>query len=169
MHRQTCFLLDMLPAAMLTIHTHKQQAPIVRMRLAYPPTEIHFLSNSLHSTKRKYIYDWKGCLMSPLPTRSYAKTPTATQEARIFHTLLQLHNNREIMKSIYNRFTPSGSCPLRIYGIPKMHKPQVPLRPIVSCIGAPSYKLSKNIASVGCSHEINSREINSHKINFSQD
>ena len=38
--------------------------------------------------------------------------------------------------------------PPRIYRLPKIHKPQVPLRPIVSCIGAPSYKLSKYIASV---------------------
>ena len=38
--------------------------------------------------------------------------------------------------------------PPRIYGLPKIRKPQVPLRPIVSCIGAPSYKFSKYIASV---------------------
>ena len=38
--------------------------------------------------------------------------------------------------------------PPMIYGLPKIHKPQVPLRPIVSCTGAPSYKLSKYIASV---------------------
>ena len=38
--------------------------------------------------------------------------------------------------------------PSRIYGLPKIHKPQVPLRPIVSCIGAPSYKLLKYIESI---------------------
>ena len=37
------------------VYTHKQQAPIGRMRLAYAPTGAYFLSNSLHSTKRKYI------------------------------------------------------------------------------------------------------------------
>ena len=45
-----------------------------------------------------------------------------------------------------------------------MHKPQNPLRPIDSCIGTPSYKLSKYIASVisplagrTSSHVLNSR------------
>ena len=58
---------------------------------------------------------------------------------------------RKIPKSIYNRIRPTGSCPPRIYGLPKIHKPQTPLRPmhyVISCIGAPSYKLSKYIASV---------------------
>ena len=46
------------------------------------------------------------------------------------------------------QYRPSGSCPPRIYGLPKIHKLQTPLRPIVSCTDAPSYKLSKYIASV---------------------
>ena len=46
--------------------------------------------------------------------RKLRKDPIATQEARIVHILLQLHNNGEITKSIYNRTRPSGSCPPRI-------------------------------------------------------
>ena len=38
------------------VYTHKQQAPIVCMHLAYPPMGAYFLSNSLHTTKRKYIW-----------------------------------------------------------------------------------------------------------------
>ena len=33
--------------------------------------------------------------------------------------------------------------PPRLYGMPKLHKPGVPMRPVVSFIGAPSYKLAK--------------------------
>ena len=33
------------------------------------------------------------------------------------------------------------------YGLPKISKPKMPLRPIDSCIDTPSYKLSKYIAS----------------------
>ncbi len=106
----------------------------------------------------------RGMLDDTTTYRKLPKDPTATQEARIGRTLLRLHNNREIPKSIYNRIRPTGSCPPRIYGLPKIHKPQTPLRPIVSCIGAPSYKLSKYIASVisplagrTTSHVLNSR------------
>ncbi len=98
--------------------------------------------------KSDYDERMRGMLEDTTTYKKLKKDPTATQEARIVRTLLQLHNNGEITKSIYNRIRPSGSCPPRIYGLPKIHKPHTPLRPIVSCINAPSYKLSKYIASV---------------------
>ena len=36
---------------------------------------------------------------------------------------------------------------LRFYGQPKIHKPGVPIRPIVSCSGSPLYNLNKYIAN----------------------
>ncbi len=36
----------------------------------------------------------------------------------------------------------------RMYGLPKIHKPSVPLRPIVSAIGSPTYKLAKYLTPV---------------------
>ena len=42
---------------------------------------------------------------------------------------------------------PAASrCP-KLYGVSKIHKPEVPLRPIVSCIGSPIYQLAKHITS----------------------
>ncbi|XP_071051394.1 uncharacterized protein [Onthophagus taurus] len=38
--------------------------------------------------------------------------------------------------------------PPRIYGLPKIHKPDVPLRPIVSAINSPTYKLAKYLAKI---------------------
>jgi len=43
---------------------------------------------------------------------------------------------------------PTDSRPPKLYGLPKIHKPQVPLRPIVSCIGSPTYQLLKHIAKL---------------------
>ena len=34
------------------------------------------------------------------------------------------------------------------YGLPKLHKPNIPLRPIVSSIGSPTYNLSKELARI---------------------
>jgi len=42
----------------------------------------------------------------------------------------------------------SGSRPSRLYGLPKIHKEGVPLSPIVSNIGAPTYQLSKYLAGL---------------------
>ena len=49
---------------------------------------------------------------------------------------------------MYHQLRPTGSQPPRIYGLPKIHKPKVPLRPFVLCIGSPSYQLSRHIASL---------------------
>ena len=92
---------------------------------------------------------WKDSLTSP-----HAICPTIMLFALKFRRekkkkkKKKLHNNQELPKRIYQRIRPSGSCPPRIYGLPKIHKPQVLLRPIVLCIGAPSYQLSKHIASI---------------------
>ena len=48
----------------------------------------------------------------------------------------------------YEAMRPSGSQPPMIYGLPKIHKESIPLRPIVSCIGSPTYKLAKHIVSI---------------------
>ena len=59
-----------------------------------------------------------------------------------------LEKNGEIRNALYNKLRPTGSQPPRIYGLPKIHKPDIPLRPIVSCIGSPTYQLSKHITSL---------------------
>ncbi|XP_044757795.1 uncharacterized protein LOC123315953 [Coccinella septempunctata] len=45
----------------------------------------------------------------------------------------------------------------KIYGLPKVHKQNIPLRPIVSCIQSPLYKLSKYMANI-LSNAINNNE-----------
>ena len=43
------------------------------------------------------------------------------------------------------RLKPSASKPPKLYGLPKIHKPQVPVRLIVSCINSPTYQLAKYV------------------------
>ncbi|XP_055546043.1 uncharacterized protein LOC129730608 [Wyeomyia smithii] len=50
-------------------------------------------------------------------------------------------------KTAYRLKTTTAQCP-RIYGLPKVHKPNMPLRPVVSNIGAPSYMLSKYVGQI---------------------
>ena len=44
------------------------------------------------------------------------------------------------------RITPSSSITPRIYGVPKIHKKGIPLRPIVNTIGSPTYLLAQYLA-----------------------
>ncbi|CAG9563496.1 unnamed protein product [Danaus chrysippus] len=43
---------------------------------------------------------------------------------------------------------PSCSKPPKLYGLPKIHKQDVPLRPIVSQIDSPTYKLAKFLSKI---------------------
>ena len=76
------------------------------------------------------------------------KDPTSTQEAKVTRKLKDLERSGELGTNLYHRLRPKGSKPPLIYGLPKVHKLDVPLRPIVSCIGSPTYDLSKYISKI---------------------
>ena len=48
----------------------------------------------------------------------------------------------------YNKLFASGSKPGYLYGLPKIHKADVPLRPIISSIGTFNYNLSKFLVPI---------------------
>ena len=61
--------------------------------------------------------------------------------------LLSLRKSGHLSEFWYNRLRCSaGRIPL-LYALPKIHKPEVPLRPIVSFVSSPTYSLSKHLAS----------------------
>ena len=103
-------------------------------------------------------YDSK--MMELLLTSTYRelpKDPTQTMENKISRALRKYiktkeipkyRKTKEIPKTLYDSLRPSGSQPPRIYCLPKIHKPSVPLRPIVSCINSPTHALSKYISSI---------------------
>ncbi len=62
---------------------------------------------------------------------------------------MNLEMEGKIPTMLYNRLRPTGCRPTLLYGLPKIHKLGIPLRPIVvSCIGSPSYNLSKFISKM---------------------
>jgi hypothetical protein len=71
----------------------------------------------------------------PLP-----KDPTAKVKRQI-QKLLSKHKTA-LPTDLKRKLTPYHSKPPYLYGLPKIHKPDIPLRPIVSSIGSPCYALS---------------------------
>jgi hypothetical protein len=55
---------------------------------------------------------------------------------------------KSIPLSIYNIIRPTGSQRPKLYGLPKTHKPNCPLRPILSMIDSPQHSLAKYLISV---------------------
>ena len=59
--------------------------------------------------------------------------------SRLLRKLLKL---KAITDDTFNLLFTSGSSPGILYGLPKTHKPDVPIRPILSTIGTFNYKLA---------------------------
>ena len=82
--------------------------------------------------------------------KSLPKDPTPAQERKMNGILLPLMSSRagSIPERLYYHLRSSaGKVPL-LYGLPKIHKPEVPLRPIVSFVNLPTYTLSKHLVSI---------------------
>ena len=69
-------------------------------------------------------------------------------EDRLNRYLRKLKNNKVISQSTYDEIYSSGSSPGTLYGLPKVHKTGVPLRPILSAFNTHNYNLSKYLVSL---------------------
>ena len=80
--------------------------------------------------------------------KKLTKDPNPSLERKMNEMLLQLKKSGSITSSLYDKLRSSaGRLPL-LYGLPKVHKPEVPLRPIVSFLRSPTYQLSKHLATI---------------------
>ena len=68
--------------------------------------------------------------------------------SQITRKLSVLRDNKLIDQQQYLKLKPTGSQPPRFYGIPKIHKDRIPVRPIVSYKGTPCYEVSKYIEEI---------------------
>ena len=77
-----------------------------------------------------------------------AKDPTTSLENRMNSGLLRLRREGCLSGKTYYHLHSSAAGVLRLYGLPKVHKSDVPLCPIVSFVSSPTYALSKFLASL---------------------
>ena len=82
------------------------------------------------------------------PYQLLKKDPTTKIKAKTLKQLKVLKDNEFIDNKLYYYLKPTDSPAPRFYGQPKIHKPGVPIRPIVSYSGSPLYSLNKYIANI---------------------
>ena len=76
------------------------------------------------------------------------RDPTPTLQRELNITLLTLKKTNAIDTQRYYRLRCSVPQPPKLYGLPKLHKPGFPMRPIVSFCGSPTYQLSKYLTTI---------------------
>ena len=62
--------------------------------------------------------------------------------------LLFLKRRGYLSEAVYDKIKPRHKQPPRIYGLPKIHKVDAPLRPIVLCVNTFAYDLSAYLANI---------------------
>ncbi|CAG4951018.1 unnamed protein product [Parnassius apollo] len=85
-------------------------------------------------------------LLSDESTYKKVKTDPTTNTLKSTSDLIKKHSEK--LNLDVNSLIPSCTKPPRLYGLPKIHKPNAPLRPIVSQIDSPTYKLAQRLAKV---------------------
>ncbi|KAL9952670.1 hypothetical protein ACROYT_G039958 [Oculina patagonica] len=82
------------------------------------------------------------------PYQLLNKDPTDRPTRKLTEKLLTLKRSGDLSEAVYNKIRPRHKQPPRIYGLPKIHKADVPLRPIVSCVNTFAYDLSAYLANI---------------------
>ena len=82
------------------------------------------------------------------PYQLLKKDPTTKIKTKTLKQLKVLKDSEFIDNKLYYYLKPTGVPVPRFYGQPEIHKPGVPIRPIVSYSGSPLSNLNKSIANI---------------------
>ena len=77
-----------------------------------------------------------------------SKDPTNTIKNKLINILKGIKTKSGLGINTYKSMYPTGCVPPKFYGLPKIHKPDTPLRPIVSSCGSVTYGVAKELAKI---------------------
>ena len=80
--------------------------------------------------------------------RVLTSAPTMRLKNKMINLLKSIKSKGGISEELYKRLYPTGAGSPKFYGLPKIHKLGMPLRPIVSSIGPVTYQTSKEVARI---------------------
>ena len=91
------------------------------------------------------ILPWQ--LLTFLPVKE-AILPQQLLTFLLIKILKRVKNQTGLDSNTYKSMYPTGFVPPKFYGLPKIHKPDTPLRPIVSNCGSVTYGVAKELAKI---------------------
>jgi hypothetical protein len=94
--------------------------------------------------------DYSKKIATLLQDKAYAKLKKDPTESIECKTVLLKKSS--FPEDVCQQVRPQGSRPPRLYGLPKIRKPGVPLRPIVNTIISPTYRLAQHLARLLSGH-----------------
>ena len=98
--------------------------------------------------RKDYIEKAQQLLQDPNTYQTIPTDPTTKLKSRLITKLEKIKLDTRMDDTTYRRMYPNGAVIPKFYGLPKVHKENTPLKPIVSSIGSVSYGVAKEIARI---------------------
>ena len=80
--------------------------------------------------------------------RSIPRDPTTTIKNKLINILKRVKSQNGLDSITYKSMNPTGCVPPKFYGLPRIHKPDTPLRPVVSSCGSVTYVVAEELAKI---------------------
>ena len=87
-------------------------------------------------------------LLSQNTYRSIPWDPTNTIKNKLINILKRVKSQTGLNNQTYKAMYPTGCVPPKFYGLSKIHKPDTPLRPIMSSCGSVTDGVAKELAII---------------------
>ena len=80
--------------------------------------------------------------------REIKTDPTNKLKNKLVSLLKKIKAEGGISDQLYKKMYPTGAVAPKFYGLPKIHKREIPLRPIVPSRGSINYELAKELSRI---------------------
>ena len=97
--------------------------------------------------RQDYINKSNNLLAQPA-YRPIPQDPTNKIKAKLITILKKVRSQTGLDSNTYKAMYPKGCSASKFYGLPKIHKLDTPLRPIVSCHGSVTYGVAKVLTKI---------------------
>ena len=87
-------------------------------------------------------------LLSQPAYRSIPRDPTNKIKTKLIDILKRVKSQTGLDNNTYRPMYPMGCGAPKFYGLPKIHKQDTPLRPIVSSCGSVTYGVAKELSKI---------------------
>ena len=98
--------------------------------------------------KENYQEKAKALLEDQGTYKALKTDPTGRLKSKMINLLKKIKSEGGIDDILYKKLYPTGAVIPKFYGLPKIHKDGIPLRPIVSSRGSISYEVAKELARI---------------------
>ena len=98
--------------------------------------------------KEEYNEKAKALLEDQGTYKALQSDPTYRMKTKLISLLKKIKSEGGINDTQYKKMYPTGAVPPKFYGLPKIHKRGIPLRPIVSSRGSINYEVAKELARI---------------------